>query len=352
MDLIGPTPLPRLELREGVPAELRTLVVVPTLLTGDAEIEEQIDRLEIHYLANPDGDVHFALLSDWTDAASETHAGGRSAPRGRPPTASPASTRATARAPGGGDRFLLLHRRRVWNASEGAWMGWERKRGKLDELNRLLPGRADTTFVGAQGPAPAVPAGVRYVITLDADTRLPRGAVDSPGRHDGPSAQPAGLRRPRGPRRRGLRRPAAARSRPTMPADRERSLFQRIFAGPGRDRSLRRRGLRRLPGSLRRGLVHRARASTTWTRSTAALEGRVPENALLSHDLFEGIFARAGLVTDIELFEEFPTDYEVAAGTPAPLGARRLAAPPLDHPGRRAARERGRPGSRSSAGGR
>ena len=64
--------LPRLELRDGVPAHLRTMVAVPMLLTDAAEVDEQIERLEVHYLANPDGDVRFAVLSDWTDAPPQT----------------------------------------------------------------------------------------------------------------------------------------------------------------------------------------------------------------------------------------------------------------------------------------
>src|SRR6185295_13820622 len=116
--LVPPSVPPRLELRDGVPAEFRTMVVVPTLLTGRAEVEEQIERLEVHYLANADGDVRFALLSDWLDSRTEH-------------TAGDADILAAARdriawlnarygpAPGGGDRFLLYHRRRLWNESEG-----------------------------------------------------------------------------------------------------------------------------------------------------------------------------------------------------------------------------------------
>ena len=152
MGLLGPRLLPRLELPDGVPSDLRTLVVVPTLLTSAREIEEQVDRLEIHFLANPDGDLRFALLSDWTDAPTETM------PDDDRLLA--AAIEGIARlnrrhgpAAAGGERFLLLHRRRVWNAAQGTWMGWERKRGKLHELNRLLRGAPDTTFMATRGRA-------------------------------------------------------------------------------------------------------------------------------------------------------------------------------------------------------
>ena len=117
---------------------------MPTLLTARAEIDEQIERLEVHYLASPDGELCFALLSDWTDSATET------APGDDELLAAAAAGIAQLNqrhGPGpAGARFLLLHRRRVWDEAEGVWMGRERKRGKLHELNRLLRGGTDTTF--------------------------------------------------------------------------------------------------------------------------------------------------------------------------------------------------------------
>ena len=146
MKLFGPRAMPRLALRDGVPADLRTLVVVPTLLAGHAQIAEQIEQLEVHYLANPDGDLRFALLSDWTDAPQENMPGDDELLA----TAVAGIARLNRRhgpAPDGSERFLLFHRRRGWNESERKWIGWERKRGKLHELNRLLRGATDTTFV-------------------------------------------------------------------------------------------------------------------------------------------------------------------------------------------------------------
>ena len=311
MALIGPRSLPRLELHDGVPPSLRTLVVVPTLLTSEAEIEEHVNRLEIHFLANPDGDLHFALLSDWIDAPAETMPGDDRLLA----AAADGVARLNARngpAPTAGARFLLLHRRRLWNPRESKWMGWERKRGKLDELNHLLAGASDTTFIGTRGRPPQVPAGVRYVITLDADTRLPRGAAT---RLVGAMAHP--LNRPVLDARTGRVVDGYAvlqpRVTPTIPTEHGRSPFQRIFAGPA--------GIDPY-ASATSDVYQDLLGEGSYTGKgiydveafAAALEGRVPENALLSHDLFEGIFARAGLVTDIELFEDFPSDYEVAAG--------------------------------------
>jgi cyclic beta-1,2-glucan synthetase len=308
--LLAPSVLPRLELRDGVPSSLRTIVVMPTLLSGRAEVDEQIERLEVHYLANPDGDLRFAVLSDWTDAPTESVPGDE-------------ETLAAARegiarlnrrhglVPGGGARFLLFHRRRRWNEGEQAWMGWERKRGKLHELNRLLRGATDTTFLATGDSASVAPPDVRYVITLDADTRLPRGAVN---RLVGTLAHP--LNRPRFDPHAGrvvegygVLQP---RVTPPLPTRRESSLFQRLSSGPS--------GIDPYAAAVS-DVYQDLFGEGSYTGKgiydvdafESALTGRVPENALLSHDLFEGTFARAGLVTDIELFENAPPHYGVAA---------------------------------------
>ncbi|WP_417774161.1 GH36-type glycosyl hydrolase domain-containing protein [Stappia sp.] len=306
---LGATALPGLALKQGVPSSLRTLIAVPTLLTSAADLLEQVERLEVHHLSGSGGDLVFALLTDGTDAEQEVtpeDAGLLAVAAGaidelnrrHEPVAS-------------GNRFLLLHRRRLYNASEGKWMGWERKRGKLHELNRLLLGAGDTTFMPVDGVPPQVPAGVRYVITLDADTRLPR---DAAHRLIGKMAHP--LNRPRfsDAARRvvdgyGILQP---RVTPSLPVGREGSVYQRVFSAPG-------------------GIDPYAAAASdvyqdlfgegTFTGKgiydlnafEASLSGRVPENSMLSHDLFEGVFARAGLASDVEVIEEFPARYDVAA---------------------------------------
>src|SRR5207249_1422036 len=140
--LVPPRLLPKLELAPGVPPELRTLVVVPTLLTRQTGIEEQLERLEVHYLANPEGHLHFTLLTDWADAREETMPGDQDLLAALADGIAHLNVRYGS-PPGGGERFLLLHRRRLWNEKEGKWIGWERKRGKLHELNRLLRGAGE-----------------------------------------------------------------------------------------------------------------------------------------------------------------------------------------------------------------
>jgi len=305
----GATRLPGLELRDGIPSHLRTVVAVPILLSSRAALEAQIEHLEIHHLASPERELHFALLSDWTDAATETVA--EDAALLDAAAAGIARLNRRYGPATGGERFLLFHRRRVWNEGQRRWIGWERKRGKLHELNRLLRGAADTTFVGVGAPLSAPPTGVRYVITLDADTRMPREAAR---RLVGKMAHP--LNHPRfdaGARRvvegYGVLQP---RVTPSLPIGREGSLFQRIFSSMG--------GIDPYAAAVS-DVYQDLFGEGSYTGKgiydvdafEAALEGRVRESTLLSHDLFEGTFARAGLASDIEVVEEFPSRYDVAA---------------------------------------
>ncbi len=305
---LGASSLPGLALKDGVPEEMRTLVAVPVLINSRAAAEEYLHRLEIHYLASPDEQLHFALLSDWVDADQERMPGDDALldvavlgiarlNRKYGPAA-------------GGDRFLLLHRKRLWSESEQRWMGWERKRGKLEELNRLLRGATDTTY-NYSGKSPWVPADVRYVITLDADTRMPR---EAPRRLIGKMAHP--LNRPRFDGKLGrvvegyaILQPRVAFS---LPVNFDASPFQRVFSGAaGVD-----------PYAAAVSDVYQdllgegsfaGKGIYDIDAFESALAGRVPESSLLSHDLFEGIFARAGLASDVEVVEEFPARYDVAS---------------------------------------
>jgi cyclic beta-1,2-glucan synthetase len=300
--------LPSLELRDGVPADLRTMVVIPMLLTSRAVIAAQVERLEIHYLANSDGDLCFALLSDWTDSATECDPGDDGL-LAEAAEAIAGLNRRHGRA-AAGDRFLLLHRRRLCNERQGTWIGWERKRGKLHEFNRLLRGAADTSFVSIDGTAPVVPERVRYVISLDADTRLPRGAAK---RLIGKMAHPLNRATLDALSCRVIDGYAILQPRvtPSLISDREGSLFQKIFSNSsGID-----------PYACAVSDVYQdlfgegsycGKGIYDVDLFEAALAGRIPENTLLSHDLLEGIFARAGLVTDIEVIDEFPARYDVA----------------------------------------
>ena len=308
--LMGPRALPRIDLDDGVPTRLRTLVVVPMLLTSETDVEAQVGGLEVHYLANREGDLRFALLSDWLDAPSELVPGDDELLS----VAADAIDRLNERhgeAPGGGARFLLFHRQRSWNQAEGCWMGWERKRGKLLELNMLLRGSTATHFLLTGRPASTPPADVRYVVTLDADTRLPRGAVGhlvGAIAHplNAPTFDPVAGRVTEGY---GVLQP---RITSTLPSEHEGSRFQRIFSGSaGIDPYA--SAVSDVYQDLFREGSFTGKGIYDLDAFDAAMADRVPENSLLSHDLFEGVFARAGLTTDVELFDEYPSNYLVSA---------------------------------------
>ncbi len=306
---VGATLLPGLDLRAGVPSALRTVIAVPVLVSGAEELRAQIEALEVHHLSGAGGDLTFVLLTDGADAPAEVMPGDAELLS----QAAEGIAALNRRHPPGpaGPRFLHLHRPRRFNAAEGVWMGWERKRGKLHELNRLLRGATDTGFRDADGQVPVVPPDVRYVITLDADTRMPR---DTAARLIGKIAHP--LNRPvfdPGPGRvtsgYGILQPRVTSAlEPDGPA----TLYHKATAGPG-------------------GMdPYAAAASDLWQdlfgegsftgkgiydidAFEGAMRGRVPDNTLLSHDLLEGIFARAGLASDVELVEAFPGRLDIAA---------------------------------------
>ena len=297
---VPPRRLPRLDLSDGVPEESRTLVVVPTLLTGVEGVERQLEHLEVLALGNLDPHVHFAILGDFADATARDMPGD---------AAILAAARSGIEAlnarlgEGRGDRFFLLHRARQWNEGEGAWMGWERKRGKLEELNRLLRGATDTSYdvqVGELGILPQI----RYCITLDSDTRLPRdgarklvGVISHPLNR--PHLDPRSGRVTEGY---GILQPRVS----VTTASAAGSPFARIFAGhTGVDPYT--TAVSDTYQDLFGEGSFTGKGLYDVDAFTAALNGRVPDNTLLSHDLFEGLHARTGLVTDIEVVDDYPS---------------------------------------------
>ncbi len=300
--LVAPRPLPRLDLAEGIPPELRTLVVVPSLLADEPTIEALVDALEVRFLANRDEHLHFGLLTDLRDAPVENLPGDA-------PLVQLAQQRIrelNEKYPrSAGETFYLFHRPRRWNARERIWMGHERKRGKLADLNALLRGDAGDRFAVVSGDT-AVLTNVKYVITLDADTHLAR---DSAAQFVGAIAH-------------------------TLNRARYDEDSQRVVTGYG---ILQPRVAAGLSGA-NRSWYARLSASELgidpYTRAASdvyqdlfgegsfigkgiyevdvferALAGRFPDNRILSHDLLEGCHARAGLLSDVPLFEDDPSTY-------------------------------------------
>jgi cellobiose phosphorylase len=295
-----PLLMPRLDLRGGVPEPARTMVIVPTLIASVEGARTQVEHLEVQALGNMDPCIHFALLTDFPDAAAE-HVPGDDQVLA---TAVAGIEALNARyAPGTAGRFHLFHRARRWNANEGVWMGWERKRGKIDEFNRLLRGADDTSFSVRVGDAEVLPR-IRYCITLDSDTRLPR---DAARRLIGVIEHP--LNRPQfdSKLRRVVEGYAILQPRVNVTlSSAAGSLFARAYAGhTGIDPYT--TAVSDTYQDLFSEGSFTGKGLYDVDSFAAALEGRVAENAMLSHDLFEGLFARCALVSDVEVVDDFPS---------------------------------------------
>ena len=305
--LISPRMLPRLDYTSGLAPESRTMVVVPTFLASAAGIEALLETLEIHHLANRDECLHFALLSDFRDAAEETL-----------PEDEPLLAQARAGiellnrrySAGRGDLFFLFHRPRRWNPKEGVWMGYERKRGKLMDFNALLRGKRRECFSEVVGQTAILPS-IKYVITLDTDTQLPR---DSARQLIGTMAHP--LNQPRFDPKTGIVREGYSLLQPRVEVSLPsagRSWFVRLHAGDaGID------PYTRAVSDVYQDLFEEGsfigKGIYEVDAFERALAGRFPENAVLSHDLLESVHARCALVSDVTFYEEFPARYDVDVG--------------------------------------
>ncbi|MDP9202491.1 MAG: carbohydrate-binding protein [Gemmatimonadota bacterium] len=301
--LMPPRLMSKLELRDdGIPEEYMTAVVVPTLLGSVHGVEEALEHIEVQYLANRDLNLQFAILSDFTDSPTEH------SPDDEEILAAAATGIKALNARyglAGEDVFFLFHRPRLWNPKQGVWMGWERKRGKLAQFNRFLRGGAIDAFSTVVGDTSRL-GFVRYVITLDSDTVLPRdvarllvGTIAHPlnrAQYDskvGRVTQGYGIIQPRV----GVSLTSA-----------HRSYFAAIHSGhPGVD------PYTTAVSDVYQDLYGEGSFTGKGIYDVDAFEeathGRFPENTLLSHDLIEGTWTRAGLATDIEVYDDYPARY-------------------------------------------
>lgn len=304
--LIKPRLLPRLDYSRGLPPDRRTMVVVPTLISTEDGVDQLIGNLEIHHLANPDTHLHFALLTDFTDSLTESTLGDAALLERARLGIIALNQRYSA---AGRSIFYLFHRPRRWNAGERLWMGYERKRGKLSEFNAFLRGGASHCFSVVIGEI-GILASVRYVVTLDSDTQLPRNAARQlvgimAHRLNRPEFDPARGIVTDGY---GILQPRVGVSLPTA----RRTWFARLFAGDsGID------PYTRAVSDLYQDLFQEGSFVGKGIYDVDTFErvmaGRFPENTVLSHDLLEACHARSALVSDVEFYEGFPTRYNVDA---------------------------------------
>jgi len=304
--VLPPRALPRMDFSKGIPDRHRTMVIVPTLLTRPQDVDDLLEAMEIRYLGNRDSNLFFALLTDFHDAPEQT----------QPDDAALlAHARAAIEALNETyqeDRpciFYLFHRQRVWNPFERVWMGYERKRGKLEQFNARLRGEAQTAFSDLVGDR-SILGSIQYVITLDTDTQLPRDAART---LVGNLAHP--LNRPVYDAARGrivegyaILQPRASISLTSA----GQSRFTKLFAGDsGLDPYTREVSDVYQDVFGEGSFIGKGIYDVDAFRQ--AVDGRFPENLILSHDLLESGYARSALVTDVDLIEEHPASYAIEA---------------------------------------
>ncbi len=302
--LVTPHALPRMDFSKGIPAESSALVVVPTMLSSSENIEALIEALEVRFLANRDEHLCFGLLTDFRDAHEETLPEDELLLRLAQKRIEELNRkyREAAR-----DAFFLFHRPRRWNPGERVWMGYERKRGKLADLNALLRGGSRDHFSLIVGET-AVLSSVQYVITLDTDTQLPR---DAAWQFVGTMAHPLNRARYDEHKQRvcdgyGILQPRVAVSLPGT----NRTRYARLNGSdPGIDPYT--RAISDVYQDLFGEGSFIGKGIYEVDAFERALAGRFPENRILSHDLLEGCYARAGLLSDVHLYEEYPSFYSV-----------------------------------------
>jgi cellobiose phosphorylase len=296
-----PQPLPRMDFSKGVPPESTTLVVVPTLLSSAESIEHLMDTLEVRFLANPDENLRFGLLTDLPDACDETLAADEPLLR----LARQHIESLNVKYGSSGERFFLFHRPRQWNPQEQIWMGYERKRGKLAELNLLLRGGSGNGFSLVVGNI-AVLSRVKYVITLDTDTELPR---DSAWQLVGAMAHP--LNRPLYDPDKGRIVSGYGILQPRVSVSltgANRSRYARMW---GSDAGI--DPYTRVVSDVYQDIFgegsYIGKGIYDVDAFESVLKDRFPENLILSHDLIEGCHARSGLISDVQLYEAYPSTY-------------------------------------------
>ncbi|MDR3600034.1 MAG: glucoamylase family protein [Desulfosporosinus sp.] len=294
--------LPCLEYAAGVPQEALTMVVIPTIWSSPKDVEKMCHHLEVQFLANRDPNIHFAILGDFRDAQQEEMSQDQQLLNAARSLIERLNVQYSATE---GSTFYLFHRKRLWNPQEGVWMGWERKRGKLMEFNSLLRGNQDTSYNVIVGDMLTL-GKVRYVLTIDADTVLPRESakhligmiahpLNAPVLNEEQNKVVEGF---------GLLQPRITVSHEST----ENSRLAHLLAGePGID-----------PYSFAISDPYQdffghgiftGKGIYDVEVFDKVLCGRIPENAVLSHDLLEGGFLRAGLVSNVELIDDYPATY-------------------------------------------
>ncbi len=301
--LVDPDVLPRMDFSKGIPSQFRTLVVIPTMMKDAKDLIGLIEGLEVRFLANRDPHLHFALLTDFPDAHNEILPGEEELQQLARHKMEDLNRQYGA---GKNEIFFLFHRPRKWNAIDKIWMGYERKRGKLGQMNALLLGKRTESDFNIIVGQESLFSEIKYVLTLDTDTQLPK---DSAWHIVATMAHP--LNRPLFNEKKlritqgyTILQPRVAVSLPLG----ESSLYARIHGNePGIDPYT--KAISDVYQDLFQEGSFIGKGIYDIQSFEKLLGNRFPDNRILSHDLLEGSYARCGLLSDVQLYEEYPTSY-------------------------------------------
>ena len=301
---IRPNTLAELDFSKAIPARFATAVVVPIIVPSEEEIAKVAEKMEIRWLSNRDPSLSYILLTDLPDATEQHRPGDAEIERCLHATVRTLNARHDD---GAGGPFLLLHRRRSFNPSERCWMGWERKRGKLDSFNAVLAGglAAQEAFPQTEGNIDRL-KGIVFAIVLDADTLLPPGSA---ARLIGTLAHPLNRARFDPVSGRVARGYTILQPRlELLPDDKPATHFSHLYAGDTAI-DIYSRAVSDVYQDVFGTGIFAGKGIYDVAAFLRTVEGRIPENAILSHDLFEGLHGRAALASNIALYEDFPTNY-------------------------------------------
>ncbi len=303
---LPPRVLPKMDYKEKIPTTSRTLVVVPTMITSREDVLRQIENLEIHSLGNPDSTLQFVLLSDFRDANEKIMEGDNEILKTAEDAIEDLNKRYSSQY---GSKFYMLHRERLWNESENVWMGWERKRGKLEELNSLICEPSSNTsytfitenFLNSLNSNP-----VQFVITLDADTKLP---PDTAKKLISTIAHPLNRALYDSDKEKITKGYSIIQPRISFtPESARKTWFSKIFSGNvGIDPYS--AAVSDIYQDLSGEAIFTGKGIYDVRAFHCVLGKKFPENRILSHDLLESTYLRTGLATDIELFDDYPGTY-------------------------------------------
>jgi cyclic beta-1,2-glucan synthetase len=304
--LLPPRKLNKMDFEDRIPDQSRTMIVVPTLFSSPDDVRDQLSRLEIRSLANPHPGLQFALLSDFNDSPNESEPGDREILDTAKRIVAEMNEKYSSVY---GDKFFVLHRDRLWNESEEAWMGWERKRGKLEEFNMLLNDpdtKTSFSLIAGNFIDSIRSEEVKYIITLDSDTKLP---PDSAINLIRTISHPLNQAYFNPDEKRITSGYAIIQPRISIPPSSARQTwFSRIFSGNvGLDPYS--TAVSDIYQDLAGEAVFTGKGIYNVRAFHEVLSDRFPENRILSHDLIESTYLRTGLASDIELYDDYPQTY-------------------------------------------